>query len=108
MTNVTRNTSVRRYAFTILFLGVLAAALILPLADWKRVTVVFVTLSVLVLELLNSSIERLVDVVKPRLHEYAGDIKDIMAAAVLLASLAAAAIGIVIFWPYLFQAIRDL
>ena len=65
-------------------------------------------MTVLVLELLNSSIERLVDLAKPRLHEEAGTIKDLMAGAVLLASMVAVIVGILIFWPYPFQALRDL
>lgn len=57
--------------------------------------------SVLVLELLNSAVEILVDLVKPRLHEYVRLIKDVAAAAVLLASVIAAIIGLMIFVPYL-------
>lgn len=55
---------------------------------------------VLVLELINSVFERLVDAFKPRIHPAVRDIKDIMAAVVLLASLAAAAVGVWIFLPY--------
>lgn len=89
-------------------LVVCVAATVFPLEIWKRIAVAFVIMSVLVLELLNSSIERLVDLVKPRLHDYVADIKDLMAAAVLLASCVAVVVGIVIFWPYLFQALRYL
>ena len=56
---------------------------------------------VLVLELLNSVLERLVDILKPRIHHYVEDIKDMMAGAVLVASIAAAVIGFLVFWPYL-------
>jgi diacylglycerol kinase len=60
-----------------------------------------------VLELLNSVVERFVDVVKPRIHHYAMDIKDIMAAAVFVASLGALIVGIVILGPHVFVIIRD-
>ena len=62
--------------------------------------------SVLVLELLNSMIERLVDLVKPRMHGYVHDIKDLMAATVLLASLFAFAVVSLIVWPHLSQVIH--
>lgn len=79
---------------------VLTSAFALPLKPWEQMAVVVVVMLVLVLELLNSSIERLVDFIKPRLHEYAGDIKDLTAGAVLIASLFSVLIGIIIFWPY--------
>ena len=79
---------------------VLAAAFILPIQPWQRALVLLATASVLVLELMNSMIERLVDLVKPRLHEYARDIKDLMAAAVLTAALFALVLGLLVFGPY--------
>ncbi len=75
---------------------------IFPLAAWQRVILLSVSVFVLVLELLNTSIERVVDLAKPRLDAYARDVKDVMAGAVLLASLFAVMIGAIIFWPYLF------
>lgn len=56
---------------------------------------------VLVLELINSVFERLVDAFKPRIHPAVRDIKDIMAAVVLIASLVAAVVGTWIFLPYI-------
>ncbi|MFC1612682.1 diacylglycerol kinase, partial [Patescibacteria group bacterium] len=61
-------------------------------------------IAVLVLELSNSIMERLVDVFKPRVHNYIKDIKDIAAGAVLLTALGASAIAIIIFYPH----IKDL
>lgn len=55
---------------------------------------------VLILELVNTALEHFVDLVKPRVHTYARSVKDIMAAAVFIASLFALAIGILIMWPY--------
>lgn len=54
---------------------------------------------VLSLELLNTAIERLVDMTKSRIHPYAKLVKDIMAAAVLVSSLCAVLIGFIIFLP---------
>lgn len=63
---------------------------------------VLVSLIVLVLELLNTIFERFTDFFSPRLQHIAATVKDLMAAAVLLASLGALVIGVLIFWPYLF------
>ena len=74
---------------------------IAPFATWERVVLLLATASVLVLELLNSMVERFVDLVKPRMHGYVRDIKDLMAAAVFVAAAFAAVIGLLILWPYL-------
>ncbi|MDD3887462.1 MAG: diacylglycerol kinase family protein [Patescibacteria group bacterium] len=50
-------------------------------------------------ELVNSIFERIVDILKPRIHSYAMVIKDMMAATVLVAAVAAVAIGVIIFLP---------
>ena len=52
-------------------------------------------------ELFNTAIERLVDLVSPQRHPLAGQIKDIAAGAVLVCALAAIAVGLIIFVPYL-------
>lgn len=81
----------------------LGGAWFFPLEAPERMTIILVVSFVLVLELLNSAIERLVDWHIPKLDALARMIKDIMAAAVLLASIFALAIGIFIFYPYIFQ-----
>ena len=60
---------------------------------------------VLVLELVNSIFERMVDILKPRIHHYVEDIKDIMAGTVLIASVGSLLIGLLIFWPYFVRLI---
>ncbi|MCR4256646.1 MAG: diacylglycerol kinase [Candidatus Uhrbacteria bacterium] len=82
--------------------GVVALALLsmLPLAAWERAIIVLVVTLVLVLELVNSSLERLVDLAKPRLHAYAGEIKDVMAGGVLVASVGAVILGLIILGPH--------
>lgn len=57
--------------------------------------------SVLVLELLNTVLEKFVDILKPRVHPFVETIKDIMAAAVFVASVASFFIGLLIFVPYI-------
>lgn len=70
---------------------------------WEAAILIFSMLIVLVLELINTAAERIIDILKPRIHNYVRDIKDIMASAVLLASAGAAVIGLLIFWPYFFR-----
>lgn len=55
--------------------------------------------SVLVAEMFNSAIERVIDYLKPTWHPQAKAIKDIAAGAVLLATFLAIIIGLVIFIP---------
>jgi diacylglycerol kinase len=80
---------------------VLVGLLIFPVPRGERLLVLVVLVIVLVLELLNSSMERLLDLLQPRLNEYVGDVKDMMAGAVLLASLCAALIGLFVFAPHI-------
>ena len=56
---------------------------------------------VLVAEILNTAIEKLCDFSEPNFHSKIGIIKDISAAAVLLATLFAIIIGIFIYWKYI-------
>ncbi len=72
------------------------------LAWWLRAPLAPVLLAgglVFVMELLNSAIERVVDLASPEQHELAGHAKDLAAAAVLLASLTAFAVGLVVLGP---------
>jgi diacylglycerol kinase (ATP) len=51
-------------------------------------------------EALNTAIEWAVDLASPTHHVLAGKAKDVAAAGVLLASLAAVCVGVLVFWPY--------
>lgn len=82
---------------------VIVLMFMLPLTQQERVLLVFVIVGVLVLELVNTSIERVVDMLKPRVHPYARIAKDVMAAAVLISSVGAVIVGIIIFLPYIIR-----
>lgn len=86
---------------TVIGVIVLLAAFAFQIGRWQWVVLLLTIGAVLILELLNTTLERLTDLAQPRLHHYAKVMKDMMAAAVLLASLGALAIGGIIFWPYL-------
>lgn len=51
-------------------------------------------------EALNTALEQLCDVVSPGRHEAIRRAKDVAAGAVLVAAMAAAAIGLTVLWPY--------
>ncbi|MFA5925914.1 MAG: diacylglycerol kinase family protein [Parcubacteria group bacterium] len=73
---------------------------IFSIRGWEKVALFLVIFSVLVMEIINTILERVVDILKPRVHPYAHLIKDVMAAAVLLASVGAVVVGATIFYPY--------
>ncbi len=81
-------------------LAVVILMILLRVALWQAIVLVLVIGLVLVLELINTIFERMVDMLKPRIHSYVEVIKDIMAAAVLIASIGAVVVGILVFWPY--------
>lgn len=69
----------------------------------EMIVLVIITMAVLIMELVNTILERVVDILKPRVHPYARLIKDLMAASVLLTSILAIIIGVIIFTPYILK-----
>ena len=85
---------------------VVAGIIVVVLGFWVGVSrmewlVLVLTIAfVLSLELVNSALERVMDVLHPSVHKRVRVVKDMLAAAVLVSSLAAIAIGLIIFVPY--------
>jgi len=73
------------------------------LVSWEWSVLLIVIMTVFLMEIANSAVERVTDVLKPRINTYVKEIKDIMAAAVMLASFFALIIGIIIFIPHIFN-----
>lgn len=67
-------------------------------AEWCFLVIV-ITLVILA-EIINSAVERITDMFKPRIHEYAKVVKDITAGAVMITAISAIIVGILIFFPY--------
>ncbi len=84
-------------------LVVLAAISFFNISLIESAILVLVIIMVLILELFNTVTEKFIDILKPRLHSYVEVIKDIMAAAVLVASMGAVIIGLLIIGPHLLQ-----
>ena len=106
-----------RYAFTGLrFLmaennarfHVFVAVVVLPVGFYLKLSAIEWTIIVtqiglvLVVETLNTAIEKLCDFVSPEYHQLIGKVKDLAAAAVLIMSIVAVIVGIIIFLPKLF------
>ena len=69
----------------------------ISLFQWGLITLVIGL--VFISELINSSIEKLVDMISPEKNQQAGLIKDMAAGAVLFASLIAIITGLLVFVP---------
>lgn len=78
-------------------LFVLLAAYRLHLARPALLALVLVIALVLALELVNTAVEAVVDLLSPREHALAKAAKDCAAAAVLVAAAAAVAVGVLAF-----------
>lgn len=83
-----------------------AAAAVVGMAAWWDVArtdwVVLVGCITVVLaaEAFNSAIEFVTDLASPEYHLLAKQAKDTAAAAVLICAIGAAAVGVLVFWPY--------
>ena len=84
---------------------VLITAVILRVEKTDFVIVILLIGLVLILELVNTIFERLIDILKPRIHEYSKEIKNISSAIVLLAAFISVVAGIIIFSPYIINII---
>lgn len=63
---------------------------------------IFAIALVFIAEMLNTAIEFLTDLASPDIHPQAKKVKDVAAAAVLIAAIAAAIVGAIIFLPKMF------
>lgn len=81
-----------------------AVLIFLPVAFWlgttltQKAILVFSLLMILVVELLNSAIETVVDRIGPEHHEFSGRAKDLGSASVMLVLVAAALVWVLIAW----------
>lgn len=78
---------------------VLAAAIFFSLSLTEWLFILLAIGGMLVLEMLNSAIERVVDLVTNQFHPLAKQAKDIAAGAVLIYAILSVIIGIIIFIP---------
>lgn len=92
----------RNFRIELLFaILIIPFAIIIGVEKWEFVVVVFLATLVLVTELINTVVERVVDILEPRMHPFAKLIKDITAAIVLISAAMSVVVGLIIFLPYL-------
>lgn len=71
--------------------------------EW--ISIMFCICIVLCLELINTAIEKTIDLLHPQQHPKAGEIKDLSAASVLVAVIVSVLIGGLIFIPKIIELI---
>ncbi|HZU13730.1 MAG TPA: diacylglycerol kinase family protein [Chloroflexota bacterium] len=84
---------------------VLIAAALLRVSAGEWLALILVSLAVLLMEMLNTTIEALVDIAAPEYHPLAKVAKDVAAGAVLIAAVAAVIVGIYVFTPHLLRLV---
>lgn len=75
----------------------------LPLTRAEIIVLLMMAVFVMIMEIINSAMEAFIDVMKPRLTYHAQVVKDMLAAMVLLAAVAAGIVGSLIIIPALFE-----
>jgi len=75
--------------------------IILKITPPEWFSLILVISSVLILELVNTAVESIVDMISPEVQEKAKIAKDVSAGAVLVASIAACVVGAFLFLPRL-------
>ncbi|KKQ26450.1 MAG: hypothetical protein US62_C0020G0010 [Candidatus Woesebacteria bacterium GW2011_GWA1_37_8] len=89
--------NLRIHTFFAIFAISLGAALGVSIIEWLLLT--FTIFYVITLELLNTVLEAMVNMVSPEISPYARIAKDVSAACVLLAAFMSVIVGFVIFLP---------
>jgi diacylglycerol kinase len=90
----------------VLALIALALALVLRLSTVELLFVMLSIAVVIIAELLNTAIEKTVDLAMPDWHPTAKIAKDVAAAAVFVAAVFAFAVGVVVFGKPLYKLIQ--
>jgi diacylglycerol kinase (ATP) len=83
-----------------------AAGIAVHLSSLEWCCIVISISVVLAAEAFNTALEQLTNLVSPDFHPLAGKTKDIAAGGVLITALGAATVGIIVFLPHVFSAIR--
>ena len=90
-----------------IFLLVIAAGLFIDINHSEWLAVILASSIVISTEMINTAIEKVVDLASPEIHPLAKKAKDIAAGAVLVAVCFAVIIGLLVFGKYLLQFLSD-
>lgn len=78
----------------------LLLAVVLQVSNPEMAAIFFAIIIVFVSEIVNTAIEKILDLIEPGHNQQVRIIKDIAAGAVLVSAVGAAAIGVAVFGPY--------
>src|SRR4029079_4802465 len=84
---------------------VILAGAILRISSSEWAAVFFAMLLVFLAEIVNTAIEKMLDLIDGKENPQVGLIKDITAGAVLIAAAGALIVGVSVFWPYVLGVI---
>lgn len=85
-------------------IATIALAAFLQVTAWDWVALILAITIVLAAEAMNTALEHVVDLASPEWSALARDAKDVAAASVLICAIGAVAVGVLVFWPYVFGA----
>ena len=85
---------------------VMVLSLFFDLTTAEFLCLVFSVMLVIIVEMVNTAIERTVDLVTKDYYELAKNAKDVAAGAVLIASMFSFVIGLIIFFPKIVDIIK--
>ena len=91
-----------------LFMLILFFAFYFQISKMEWISVLICASSVLSLEAVNTSIERICNEMEPNFNPKIKIIKDTAAGAVLITSIFSSVIGILIFLPYVYRLVANL
>ena len=74
----------------------------LKLNAFDAAIILMISFAVLSLEILNTCVEKICDIIQPEYDQRIKVIKDIAAGSVVLMAIASVFVGILIYWKYLF------
>lgn len=92
----------------VVFLTVNTIAFSFHISKNEWIAVLICCLSVLSLEGVNTSIERLCNEIEPHFNPRIKIIKDTAAGAVLISSIFSVIIGLIVFFPYFYRLVANL
>jgi len=96
----------RVHAVTAVVVAVLAIAF--RLSRLEMAVLFFAIVQVFAIEITNTAIEKLLDLLHPQTHDQIAYIKDALAGAVLLAAIIAVGVGVAVFYPHVISLAHSL
>ena len=86
---------------------VLLACLVFPVSKLEFLLVICIIFFVIIMEMINTTIEKTVDAISTKKAKHLGEIKDIAAGFVLLSAVLSVVVGVLIFGPHIFYLIKN-